>query len=133
LADIAKSGTPSLASVLPPANAKVTGLLAGENIAAGDMCYVKASDTRIWRSIGTTLGAAAAKTIGIAAEAAKAGQPCTLYHDVNFNYGQGLTPGTALFVGAAAGALADAATTGGTGVVGYVIDATRIYVMPSRY
>ena len=131
MADIAKSGTPSLASVLPPQNCQIAGLLTGEAIAAGDACYIK-SDGKIWRSIGTAANAAA-KVHGFALEACASGEACTIMWDVNVRYGAGLTPGTRYYVGAAAGALADAATTGGTAPVAFAVDATRIHVDRSRY
>jgi hypothetical protein len=131
MADIAKSGTPSLASLLPPQNCQIAGLKAGEALAAGDACYIK-SDGLVWRSIGTAANAAA-KCDGFAAEACAVGEAVTLFYDVTFRYGAGLTPGARYYVGAAAGALADAATTGGTAPVGFAIDATRIRVLQSRY
>lgn len=131
MADIAKSGTPSLASVLPPQNCQIAGLLAGEALAAGDACYIK-SDGKVWRSIGTAVNAAA-KVDGFAAEACAVGEAVTIFYDVTFRYGAGLTPGARYYVGAAAGALADAATTGGTAPVGFAVDATRIRVLQSRY
>lgn len=133
MAEISKSGTPSLASVLPPANNKITGLLAGEAIAAGDACYIKASDGRVWRSTGAAANAAA-QVRGFAAEAAAAGQAVTLLHGVIFRYGAGLTPGADYFLsGTVAGGLADAASTGGTGKIAYAVDATRVYVKASGY
>lgn len=132
MADIAKSGVPSLASREPPANTRVTGLLAGEDIAAGDACYIK-NDGKVWRSTGAAANAAA-KVRGFAAAAAKSGEAVTLFADVVFNYGSGLTPGASYYLsGATAGALADAASTGGTGEIGFAIDATRIMLMRSRY
>lgn len=130
MADIAKSGTPSMCSVLPP-QCNQFNLKAGEAIAAGDACYIK-SDGLAWRSIGTAANAAA-KCDGFAAEAAAVGEAVTLFFGVAFRYGAGLTPGAKYFVGAAAGALADAATTGGTGMVGTAVDATRVYVNRSSY
>lgn len=52
---------------------------------------------------------------------------------MNFRYGAALTPGADLFLAASAGALADAASTGGSAPIGYVVDATRIHVWQSRY
>lgn len=133
MAAVAKSGTPSMCSVNPPANSKITGLLAGEAIAAGDACYIKAADGRAWLSTGAAANAAA-KVRGFAAEACAVGQAVTLYHDVKFRYGAALSPGADLFLSAATpGALSDVATTGGTAPIGFVVDATRIHVMPSRY
>lgn len=130
MATIAKSGTPSMCSVNPPQNNQ-HNLKAGEAIAAGDACYIK-SDGLAWRSNGTAANAAA-KVDGFAAEAAAVGEAVTLWFEVNFRYGSGLTPGARYYASATAGALDDAATTGGTAPVAYAVDATRIHVMESRY
>lgn len=124
MALIAKSGTPSLASPYPTGGNVLRGLLAGEAIEAGDAIYI-ASDGTLMRSNGTSANAAA---VGgwIAAGDASTGEALTGYKNVAFHYGSGLTPGTPLYVGATAGRLADAASTGGTAVVARVIDATRI-------
>lgn len=131
MATIAKSGTPSLASVLPGQNDQIAGLLAGEAIAAYDACYVK-TDGKVWRSTGTAANAAA-KVDGWAAEACNTGEAVTLFMDVNVRYGAGLTPGARYYLSATAGAIDDAATTGGTAPVAFAIDATRIRVLQSRY
>jgi hypothetical protein len=127
IADIAKSGTPSLATAIPcPAHQVAEGsTVAGEAIAAGDVCYVKAADALVYRAIGTAVNEAA-RAWGIAARAANIGEPVTLHKDVAYHYGAALTIGTPLYVGTAAGALADAATTGGLTKVAHVISATRI-------
>ncbi len=132
MADIAKSGTPSLASIGPiPGANKLSTLVAGENIAAGDACYVK-SDGKVWRSTGTAV-AAAAKVNGFAPYAVNAGETITLFFNVTFNYGASLTPGAQVFLSATAGALSDIATVGGTAPIGFIVDATRIYLYQSRY
>jgi hypothetical protein len=132
MADIAKSGTPSLASVLPGQNDRHSGLLAGEDLAAFDACYIK-SDGKVWRATGAAANAAA-KVRGYAAEACKSGEAVTLFFDIVARYGAGLTPGADYYLsGATAGALADAASTGGTAPIGYAVDATRIALMRSRY
>lgn len=123
---IAKSGTPSLSSVLPPQNCVIgSGLKAGEAIAAGDVCYI-ASNGTVMRSNGTSDNAAA-KARGIAAREAASGEAVTLFRNVEFAYGAGLTPGADYYVGATAGRLDDAPTTGGIVPVAFAIDATRIY------
>ena len=124
MALISKSGTPSLASPLPTGGDVLRGLKAGEDIAAGDVCYIK-SDGLIWRSDGSAANAAA---VGgwIAAAATTAGEACTCYRNVSFHYGSGLTPGAPYYVGATAGRLDTATTTGGTAVVARAIDGTRI-------
>jgi hypothetical protein len=131
MATIAKSGTPSLASVLPPQSQQISGLKAGEAIAAGDPCYIK-TDGLVWLSTGAAANAAA-KVDGFAAEASAVGEAVTLFFDVNFRYGAGMTPGTRVYLGATAAVLADATSTGGTAPIGFVVDATRIHVWQSRY
>jgi hypothetical protein len=131
MADIAKSGTPSLASVTNQVNS-LAGLLAGEAIAAGDACYIK-SDGKVWKSTGAAANAAA-EVHGFAAQAASSGEAVTLVWDVRIRYGAGLTPGAKFYLsGAVAGAIADAPSTGGVAPIGFVVDATRIHVYQSRY
>lgn len=131
MAAVAASGTPSLASVTPPQSSQIVGLYASEDITAGMPCYIHSGGT-VKKANGTSANAAA-KVRGWAAASAKSGEPITLYTDVNFRYGAGMTPGTDLFLATTAGTLVDAATTGGTAPIGYVIDATRIRVWASRY
>jgi hypothetical protein len=128
MALVAKSGTPSLATATPAANAQVgSGLRAGEAIAAGDACYIKGADGLVWRSNGTA-ATEPSKCHGFAAKAAAVGEAVTLYADVEFHYGSGLTPGASYYVGATAGRIDTAATTGGLRPVAHAVDATRIRV-----
>lgn len=122
----------SLASRQPPPNCAITGLKAGENIAAGDACYIKAADGLIYRSTGAAANAAA-QVDGWAAENCVTGEALTLYRYVHFNYSAGLlTPGTSYYVsGTVAGGIADAASTGGTVAVARSVDASRLYVKTS--
>lgn len=124
MALVAKSGTPSLSSPTPSRENTITGLKAGEDIEAGDVCYI-ASDGTVKRSDGT---AADEKAVGfgIAAGNTDQGEAITLYKNVNFHYGAGLTPGAPLYVATTAGRLDTSATTGGTVVVARVISPTRI-------
>lgn len=133
MAAVAKSGTPSLCTPTPDSSHRVgSGLYAGVAIAAGDACYIAAAGT-VLLSTGAA-ATAPAKVRGFAGIAAAAGEAVTLFTDVDFNYGSGLTPGADLFLSAAtAGALSDTATTGGTAPIGFVIDATRIRVFQSKY
>jgi len=131
MAQVAKSGTPSLSSVLPSQNAQIVGLLAGVALAVGDICYI-AADGTVQLSNGTAANALA-KADGIVAQAAAIGEGVSLYRRVNFRYGAGLIPGTRLYVSATAGTLSDVATVGGTGPVGFVVDATRIHFHGSHY
>jgi hypothetical protein len=135
LAAVAKSGTPSLSTILgTPDNSHVvaSGIKAAVAIAAGDACYINSSGQA---ALSTGAAAnAAAKVRGFAAMAAAAGEAVTLLTNVEFRYGAGLTPGADLYLsGATAGALADAASTGGTAPIGFVVDATRVRLWASRY
>lgn len=131
MATVAKSGTPSLSSVLPPQSSTLVGLVAGAAVAAGDVCYIAAAGT-VLPSNGTAAGAAA-KADGIALVAAASGEAVTIARHVNLRYGAGLTPGARLYVDTTAGGLNDAATIGGTAPVGFVVDATRIHFHGSYY
>src|ERR1051325_7509641 len=128
MAAISKVGTPTI-STIGPCNGRRVGsnLFAGETIGAGDPCYIKASDGLVYRSTGAAANAAA-KVRGWAAAGYVAGDPVTLYEAVEMRYGSGMTPGADVFLGATAAALADAASTGGTAPIGFVVDATRISV-----
>jgi hypothetical protein len=134
LAAVAKSGTVSLSSVNPPQNCQVVGLVAGEALANGDICYIKASDGKVYKTNGTSANAAALYDgIYLGSAAAAAAEAVTLYKGVNVRYGAGLSPGARVYASTTAGLLVDAATTGGTVPVGSVIDATRIYFFfPNR-
>jgi hypothetical protein len=135
MATVAKAGTPSLSSIIDPSEAQAyqvgSGLKAGEDIAAGDVVYI-ASTGRFMKSNGTA-ATAPAKVRGIALGAATSGEALTVYRGVEVRYGSGMTPGAQLFASATAGLLDDAATTGGTAAVGYVVDATRIFIHGSFY
>ena len=135
MAAVAKSGVPSLSSIVgTPDNTHIvaSGIKAATAIVAGDACYINSAG-RAALSDGTAADALA-KVRGFAAMSAAAGEAVTLLTDVEFRYGAGLTPGTDLFLSAATpGALADAATTGGTAPIGFVVDATRIRVWASKY
>ena len=120
-----------MSSVLPPQNNQIAGLRAGEALGAGDLVYIK-SDGLVWLSNGTA-ATAPAKVDGITAEACAVGEAVTFFRHVNFRYGSGLTPGARLYASATPGALADAATTGGTAPIGFVVDATRVHIHGSYY
>lgn len=132
MAQVTLTGVPSLTTPTPCSAHRVgSGLLAGEAIAAGQLCYIK-SDGKAWLSNGTA-ATAPAQCAGMALQAAAVGEAVSLYTDVDVRYGAGLTPGAKLFVSATPGTISDAATTGGTAPIGVVIDATRIRIWSSRY
>jgi len=133
MAEIAKSGRPSVSTLGYHAAANtLSGLYAGESITAGDACYIK-SDGKVYKSSGAAVGEAAA-VHGFAPQDYRPNEPMTLIFNVTFRYGARLTPGKAVYLsGSVAGGLADAASTGGAAPIGFVIDATRIYLFQSRY
>lgn len=119
MAAIQKRGKPSLASLTPPSNEMISGLRAGEDIAAGDLCTI-ASTGLVMKNTGSTAPR------GVAAIQASAGEAVTLYRNVRFGYGAGLTPNTDVFASATvAGGLDD---SGGEDAlaIGFVVDAERI-------
>lgn len=131
MAQIAKNGIPSLCSLLPNGADVLAGLIAGEDLGALDACYIK-SDGLVWKSNGAAANAAA-KVHGYAPKATKAGQAITLHKNIRAEYGTGLIPGTTIYLSATAGTLSDAATVGGTGTIGFVVSATRVYLDISHY
>ncbi len=130
MADLAKSGTPSLCTLNPPPTCQLT-LEAATDMVAGDMVYI-ASTGKFTLTDGTSANAAA-PAWGMINRSCKAGQPVTAYHSVEFRYGSGLTPGARYYVDTVAGGLDTAATTGGTVPVAIATSATNIYVLaPTR-
>lgn len=131
MAAIAKSGTPSISTPLVSPEQRLSGLLAGEAIAAGDACYINSADNKLYRSTGAAANAAA-QVDGFAATSAAIGEALSIYFGINFRYGATLTPGTSLFLsGTVPGGLDTAASTGGTVVIARILDDTRIYVRKS--
>lgn len=132
MAAVSKSGTPSLATMLPGGNCFVgSNLKAGAAIAAGDACYI-ASTGLVHPATGAANNAAA-QVDGFAAAAAAAGEAVTLLTDVDFHYGSGLTPGARYYLsGATAGGLDTATSTGGLIAIAKAIDATRVRVTANR-
>jgi hypothetical protein len=128
MAAVTKSGTPSPSTLTYCPGHQLSGLIAGEAIAAGDACYIKAADGKVWLATGAAANAAA-QVDGFAAKNYAAGQGVTLLYDVHFGYGSGLTIGALYYLsGTTAGGLVDAASTGGTTWIAKAVDATRIYV-----
>lgn len=132
MAAIAKVGKPSLCSTLPPQSQQIAGLKAGEALGAGDACYI-ASTGLVMKSTGAAANAAA-KVDGFAAEDCALGEAVTLFFDVNFFYGAGMTPGARVYLsGVTAGGIDTAASTGGTAPIGFSVDASRVHLQQSRY
>lgn len=117
MAAIAKNGLPSLATALPPQNEQIPGLRAGEAIGAGDLCTL-ASTGLVMKSVTTNT------VRGVAAFGAAVGEAITLYRNVRFGYGAGLTPNTTVRLSATVPGGLD--TAGTEQIVGFVVDPTRI-------
>lgn len=110
-----------------PALPKLSGKLAGEAIAAGQAVYLK-SDDKIWLADGSAADALS-EFIGLAGTTASAGYAVTvLLPGWRCRYAASMTPGDRLYVSVTAGALADAASTGGTTPVAIVASATEILI-----
>ncbi len=129
MATITKGGSPM--AVQGPQVNSLSGLISGEVLAAGDACYIK-SDGKVWLATGTAANAAA-KVFGYACQQVNANEAITLFWNLRWRYGAGLTPGTAIYLSATPGALSDVATTGGTAPIGVVVDANVVYVWQARY
>jgi hypothetical protein len=128
MAEIAKSGTPSLATVQPGYEHQLNGLIAGETLAEGDFVYINA-DGKVYRASGAAANAAA-RARGMVLQGAAAGDGVAVLSGVSVRYGANLTPGAQYFLsGTNPGGLADAASTGGTAAIAYAIDTTRIKVV----
>lgn len=102
------------------------GLVAGEALDAAAPCYIKASDGLVYMSNGTAADEAA-KIDGWTGKSYLVGEPVSLFGVGSlFEYGTGLTPGATLYIGATAGRLDTAPTTGDAVGVARVVTATMI-------
>lgn len=106
---------------------QVAGLVAGEDLLAAAPVYIKAADGKIYMSNGTA-ATEPARCHGMCAEVVKAGEAVTLLAvGTRVGYAtSGLTPGARLFIGATAGRLDTAATTGDAVGIAFAINATDI-------
>jgi hypothetical protein len=133
MAALTKSGTPSVTTLVYGPEHQIDGLVAGEDIAAGDACYIKAADGKVYRSSGAAANEAASVD-GFAAMTARAGKPITLVFGVVLAYGAGLPKGTRYYLsGTVAGGLDTVASVGGTKPVAQAVSATEILVWRSAY
>lgn len=125
---VAKSGVPAYSSIVPPQNATIIGLVAGEDIGDADPCYIKAADNKVYKALGAAVNEAA-RVAGWSFAKAYLDDPISLVCEGNFRYGAALTPGTNYFLGATGG-LDTVASTGGTKPIAHAVDATRIRILP---
>ena len=128
--EIRRSGALAVTSTLVLGSNRITGLLAGEDLAAGDACYVDLND-RAYRAIAAVPGAAA-DVRGFALADTLAGADLTLAFDVNMRYGEALSGSTSLYLsGAVPGGLSNAPSAGGKSAVAYVVSDTEIHLLQS--
>ncbi len=100
---------------------------AGEALLAAAPCYIKASDGKVYMSNGTAANEAATCD-GFTPRAYAINEPVTLYGPgTKFEYSTGMTKGV-LYLGATAGRLDTAATTGDAVGVAKAITARIIQV-----
>jgi len=112
---------------------QITGLIAGEDLLIAAPCYIKTSDGKVYMSNGTAANEAA-EVVGFTPRAAKAGQAITLFgKGARFQYGASLTIGDKLYIGATAGRLDTATTTGDAVGVAQIITATDIRVIRDTF
>jgi len=127
MALVTKATAPSIDTIngikVPP----VSALVAGEALTALAPCYVS-TDGKVYQATGAAANAAAKvrgftpKAYGIGAAVSLFGTGCRA------EYGVGMTPGADLYLGATAGRLDTAATTGGTAPIAWAINATEIMI-----
>ena len=131
MAEVTKVQPVSYSSLTPPQSATINGLVAGETIATGDACYIRASDGAVMKATGAA-NTAPADVAGFAFGPATVGEAITLVTEGNFRYGSALTISAKYYLsGTVAGGLADAASTGGLVPIAVAIDATRIRIVPA--
>lgn len=135
MAQITKNGSPSISSTLPPQNQTIVGYCVGEDIGAGDACYIDPTTRLILRCDGSANDGIKNRVLGFAAKDALAAQvePLTLYTQCTWGYGKNLTPGPVFLSGSVNGGLADAASAGGLAPCGYIVDSKQIHLFMTRY
>lgn len=110
---------------------QLTGLEAGEDLDVAAPCYIKSSDGKVYMCNGTSANEAA-EFAGFTPRAVKSGQPVTLFGlGARFRYGSSLTPGDVFYMGATAGRLDTAATTGDSLGLAMAISSTDVVVTRS--
>lgn len=133
MAAVVKSGTPSPATKVPPDTNKLPPMPIGEDIGAGDACYLK-SDGKIWRSNGSA-AAPAATVNGYAPEAALVAQhqSLSLFRGVTFNYTTGGTPGAPVYLSPTVpGGLDSATNVNQPLILGFILsDGKRVRLNPT--
>jgi hypothetical protein len=112
---------------------QISGLVAGEDIAIGDACYI-ADDGLVYLSDGSVMGPANA-VFGFAPRAVDSGEPITLFgFGSRFAYGASLTPGQMLYLSETTpGGLADREVALAPVVVAVILSETDILAICVGY
>lgn len=125
MADVARRARPSVDAATAMYAGQLSGLVAGENIVAGDLTFIAAGTGRLMK----TTGAAGQIVAGIAPRDANTNEPLTVYNvGTRVGYGSGLTPGQKLYLSATAGRLGDAVVAVGDLPVAFAVNATDIFI-----
>ncbi|MDQ3168370.1 MAG: hypothetical protein M3P94_06955 [Chloroflexota bacterium] len=138
MAEVTKTGVPSVCTAHPGAEHQITGLYAATALAAGDAVYISATTGKATLATGAAAGAAA-RVVGFVSKPASADEACTIHRGVHYAYGPkvagvAVAPGTELFLsGTVPGGLADAASVGGTVVIAVVIDTDGRIIAKGNY
>jgi len=131
MAEVTRTGTPTISTPFPGKEHFIVGLKAGEAIAGGDALNIR-PDGLVWKATGAAANAGAV-VCGFAAMAASVGESVTVARGLMIGYGPNVAgtptaPGAPLFLsGTVAGGLADAASTGGTTAIAYAVGDGRIF------
>jgi hypothetical protein len=128
---IAKNTTspPSLGTLLPPFNDRISGLVAGMTLDNYDACYIDASTGQVFASKDTGATAAQAQVHGYASRSYLAGQAMTLIYNVEVPYAAGtLTPGASAFLSAAVAGGLDTASQNSHGALGFATNANTLFL-----
>lgn len=124
--------SPSPATLTPGFEHVWAGYVAGEDLLACGPVYIKASDGKVYNSTATDPDAAAALVHGYAPKAYKSGQNCSIYFDMVFAYGSGLTPGNLVYLGASGG-LVDTAAYVNAPALGVIVNSECIHLKQVLY
>jgi hypothetical protein len=107
---------------------QIPDLVAGQDLNVVAPCYIKQADGKVYMCDATAADEKAVLA-GFTPRAVKSGQPVTLFGlGTRFRYASGMTPGVKLYLGATAGRLDTAATTGDAVGVAQAVTATDIRV-----
>jgi len=125
---------PSLTNTLPNSADQLDLEYCGEAIGAGDACYIRKANGKVYRSVVDATHNPKGIVHGFAAQAQRANKPITLFMTARFGYtvesGTGAAvPGQNYFLNEAVpGGLTDTAGSTATKAVAFGLDSGRIQV-----